>query len=231
MVSIAAIAAINAHPNDYAGAILIDGTLHDNDPAVQAINTNFCGMFEGMLAAGIYYDGQSGPGIKFLSQLAQVAPNDPSLAPGFPPGLTNHQAFVFALSEPIVSPLSPRPGYFNVAGSAAEDRFFFANESLIHGSLAGFVNYATTRMFRDLNCGLAGETTFNNNLASFNGPVLMIAAGHGFGTAMFDTALLLSSADVTINFNAAQGHVDPMFAFDHVQIVEQPIFKWVKDNF
>ena len=231
MGSIAAIAAINAHPNDYAGAVLIDGTLHDNDPAVQAINTNFCGMFEGMLAAGIYYDGQSGPGIKFLSQLAQVAPNDPSLAPGFPPGLTNHQAFVFALSEPIVSPLSPRPGYFNVAGSAAEDRFFFANESLIHGSLAGFVNYATTRMFRDLNCGLAGETTFNNNLASFNGPVLMIAAGHGFGTAMFDTALLLSSADVTINFNAERGHVDPMFAFDHVQIVEQPIFKWVKDNF
>ena len=145
-------------------------------------------MFEGMLAAGILYDGQSGPGIKFLSQLAQVAPDQPSLAPGFPPGLTNHQAFVFALSEPIVSPLSPRPGYFNVAGSTAENRFFFANESLVHGSLAGFVNYATTRSLRDLNCGLAGETTFNNNLGSFNGPVLMFAAGHGFGSAMLDTA-------------------------------------------
>ena len=229
--SIAAIATINAHPNDYAGAILIDGTLHDTDPAVQAINTNFCGMFEGMLAAGIYYDGQSGTGIKLLSQLAQAAPDQPSPVPGFPPGLTNHQAFVFALSEPIVSPLSPRPGYFNVAGSTAEDRFFFANESLIHGSLAGFVNYATTRMFRDLNCGLAGETTFNNNLASFNGPVLMFASGHGFGTAMFDTAQLLSSADVTINFNAAHGHVDPMFATDHVKKLEQPIINWVKANF
>lgn len=231
MGSVAAIAAINAHPNDYAGAILIEGTLHDTDPAVQAINANFCGMFEGMLAAGIYYDGQSGPGIKLLSQLAQAAPDQPSLAPGFPPGLTNHQVIVFALSEPIVSPLSPRPGYFNVAGSTAEDRFFFANESLIHGSLAGFVNYATTRMFRDLNCGLAGETTFNNNLANFNGPVLMFASGHGFGTAMFDTAQLLTSADVSINFNAAYGHVDPMFATDHVKKLEQPIMNWVKNNF
>ena len=133
--------------------------------------------------------------------------------------------------EPNVSPLSPRPGYFNVAGSAAEDRFFFANESLVHGSLAGFVNYATTRMFRDLNCGLAGETTFNNNLANFNGPVLMFASGHGFGTAMFDTSQLLTSADVTINFNAAHGHVDPMFATDHVKRLEQPIMNWVKNNF
>lgn len=230
MGSIAGTAAINAHPNDYAGAILIEGTLHDNDPAVQAINTNFCGMFEGMLAAGIYYDGQSGAAIKALSRLAQVAPDQPA-PPGFPPGFTNHQAFVFALSEPIVTPLSPRPGYFNVAGSAAADQFTFANESLIHGSLAGFVNYATTRMFRDLNCGLAGETTYNNNLGSFNGPVMMFAAGHGFGTAMFDTAQLLASADVTIKFNAAYGHVDYPFSPNHVQELEQPIFKWVKDNF
>ena len=229
--SIASIAAINAHPNDYAGAILIDGTLHDNDPVVQAINTNFCGVFEGMLAAGIYYDGQSGAGIKLLSQLAQIAPDQPSPAPGFPPGLTNHQAFVFALSEPIITPLSPRPGYFNVAGNFAADQFSFANESLIHGSLAGFVNYATTRMFRDLNCGLAGETTFNNNLANFDGPVLMFAAGHGFGTAMFDTAQLMTSADVTINSNADYGHVDYMFSFNHLHEVEQPIMKWIKDNF
>lgn len=231
MGSIAALAAINAHPNDYAGAILIEGTLHDTDPTVQAINANFCGIFDAMLAAGIYYDGQSGPGIKFLTQLAQVAPDQPSLAPGFPPGLTNHQAWVFALSEPIVSPLSPRPGYFNIAGSATEDRFFYANESLVHGSIGGFVDYVTTRMFRDLNCGLAGETTFTSNLGSFSGPVIMFAAGHGFGTAMFDTAQALTSADVTINSNPDYGHVDFMFAQDHVHQLEQPIFKWLKDNF
>lgn len=35
--SIASLAAINAHPNDYAGAILIDGTIHDTDATVQAM--------------------------------------------------------------------------------------------------------------------------------------------------------------------------------------------------
>lgn len=229
--SIGAAALLNAHPNDYTGAILIDGTLHDTDPAVQAVNANFCGMFEGMLAAGVYYDGQSAPGIKFLSQLAQVAPDQPSLAPGFPPGLTNHQAFVFAMSEPIVSPVSPRPGFFNVAGSFAADQFVYANESLVHGSLAGFIDYVTTRMLRDLNCGLAGETTFTNNLGNFNGPVIMFAAGHGFGTAMSDTAQLMASADVTINSNADYGHVDYMFSTGHVGELEHPIMKWVKDKF
>ena len=229
--SIASAALLNAHPNDYAGAILIDGTLHDTDPAVQAVNANFCGMFEGMLAVGIYYDGQSAPGVKLLSQLAQVAPDQPSLAPGFPPGLTNHQAWVFAMTEPILSPVSPRPGFFSVAGSYVEDRFFYANESLVHGSLAGFIDYVTTRMFRDLNCGLAGETTFTNNLGSFNGPVIMFAAGHGFGTAMFDTAALMGSADVTINSNEEYGHVDWTFSTNHLHEFEQPIMKWVKDNF
>ena len=229
--SVLSLALLSAHPTDYAGAILIEGTIHDTDPAVRAINANFCAMFEGMLAAGIYYDGQSGPGIKLLSQLAQSAPNQPSPVPDFPPGLTNHQVFVLALSESIVSPLSPRPGYFNVAGSFVEDRFFYANESLVHGSLAGFVNYATTRSLRDLNCGLAGETTFNGNLGSFSGPVLMFAAGHGFGTAMQDTASLMTSATVTMKSNPNYGHVDYMFSEDHIQELEHPIMKWIKDNF
>jgi pimeloyl-ACP methyl ester carboxylesterase len=231
MGSIAALATLSAHPNDYAGAILIEGTLHDTDPVVQAINANFCGIFQGMLAAGIYYDGQSGPGIKFLNQLAQIAPDQPSLAPGFPPGLTNHQAFIFALSEPIVSPLSPRPGYFNIAGSAVEDRFFYANESLVHGSVGGFVDYVTTRMFVDLNCGLAGDTTFTSNLGSFGGPVIMFAGGHGFGSAMVDTAQAMTSAGVTINSNPNYGHVDYMFSTAHIHELEQPILKWMKDNF
>ena len=179
----------------------------------------------------MFYDGQSGPGIKFLSQLAQNAPNQPNMLPGFPPGLTNHQALVFALSETPLSPLSPRPGYFNLAGSVLEDRFFFANEPLVHANIATFVNYTTTRAMRDLNCGLAGETTFTNNLGSFTGPVIMFAAGHGFGSAMLDTAQLMSSADVTIKYNGNYGHVDYVFSPNHVHELEQPILKWLnKEN-
>ena len=227
MGSIGALAAINSNPGDYNGAILIEGTIYDTDPAVRAINTNFCAGFDAMLAGGVLYDGTSGPFVKFVSQQAQVAPNAPAMFPGFPPGLTNHQAFVLALSAPPLSPLSPRPGYFNLAGNFVEDRFFFANESLVHGNLAGFNDYTPVRSMRDLNCGLAGETTFTNNLGAFNGPVIMFVAGHGFGTAMFDTAGLMTSADVTIKSRGDYGHVDYMFSMNHLQELEHQVAKWL----
>lgn len=227
MGSITAMAAINAQPNDYAGALLIEGTLHDPDANVRAINANFCANFDALLAAGVYYDGQSGPGIKALSQFAQVAPNAPTVFPGFPPGTTNHQAFVLALSAASVTPLSPRPGYYNVAGSVTEDRFFYANESLVHGSLATFFDYTPIRSIRDLNCGLAGDTTYTSNLGSFNGPVIMFAAGHGFGSAMLSTAQLMTSAAVTINFEQEYGHVDYMFSTNHLHELEHPIYTWL----
>jgi pimeloyl-ACP methyl ester carboxylesterase len=227
MGSVAATAAINAQPNDYAGALLIEGTIHDPDPAVRAINANFCSNFDALLAAGVFYDGQSGPGIKALSQLAQIAPNAPTVFPGFPPRTTNHQAFVIALSAPVVTPLSPRPGYFNVAGNIAEDRFLFANEPLLHANLATFFDYTPIRSIRDLNCGLAGDTTFTNNLGSFNGPVMMFAGGHGFGSAMFATAQLMTSASVTINFEQEYGHVDYMFSNNHLHELEHPILTWL----
>jgi hypothetical protein len=225
--SIAAMAAINAQPNDYAGAILIEGTLHDPDANVRAINANFCSNWEALLSAGVYYDGQSGPAVKALSQLAQVAPNAPTVFPGFPPGLTNHQAFVLAMSAPPLSPLAPRPGYYNLAGNVIEDRFIYANEPLVHANLATFFDYTPIRSLRDLNCGLAGETTFTNNLGSFHGPVIMFAGGHGFGSAMFSTAQLMTSANVTINSNQEYGHVDYMFAKDHLHDLEHPIHTWL----
>jgi pimeloyl-ACP methyl ester carboxylesterase len=230
MGSIVSLAALNEHPNDYAGAILIEGTIYDPDAAVRALNTNFCAAAEAMLAAGVYYDGQSGPAFKALNQAAQVAPNAPNVFPGFPPGLTNHQAFVLALSATPVSPVSPRPGYFNAAGSFIEDRFFYANEPLLHANIATFIDYLPIRTLRDLNCGLAGETTFTNNLGSFTGPVIMFAAGHGFGSAMFSTAQLMTSADVTINFKAEYGHVDYMFSNKHQQELEHPILSWLLQN-
>jgi pimeloyl-ACP methyl ester carboxylesterase len=50
--SIAAIATINAHPSDYAGAILNEGTLYDENPDVRNINTNFCAAFDDLCGFG-----------------------------------------------------------------------------------------------------------------------------------------------------------------------------------
>jgi pimeloyl-ACP methyl ester carboxylesterase len=226
--SIASIATINAHPQDYAGAILIEGTLYDENATVRAINANFCAGFENLLANGVFYDGQGTPGFKLISHLANVDPTGLTPIPGFPPGFTNHQAFVATMTAPPLSPTTPRPGYNFLAGSIAEDRFFYANEALVHANIATFVDYVATRTIRDVSCGLAGETTFSNNLDSFDGPVIMFAGGNGFGTGMIDTANLMTSATVTLNYNAAYGHVDHVFSNNHLHEVEHPVLKWLK---
>lgn len=226
--SIASVATINAHPNDYAGAILIEGTLYDENAEVRAINANFCAAFDDLLANGVFYDGQGTVGFKLISHLADVDPSGPSPIPGFPPGFTNHQAFVATMSAPPLSPTTPRPGYNFLAGSVAEDRFFFANEALVHANIARFVDYVATRTIRDVSCGLAGERTFSNNLQSFQGRVIIFAGGHGFGTSMTDTANLMTSATVQVNFNEAYGHVDHVFSTNHLHEVEHPVLTWLK---
>lgn len=226
--SIAAVATINAHPGDYAGAVLIEGTLYDENTDVRNINTNFCAGFDDLLAHGVVYDAQGIQGFKLISHLADVDPAGPTPLPGFPPGFTNHRAFVAAMSAPPLAPTTPRPGYQFLAGSVAEDRFFFVNEPLIHASISEFVDYVANRTIRDVNCGLAGERTFSNNLHSFTGSVIVFAGGTGFGTGMIDTANLMTSADVTINFRPEYGHVDYVFSTNHLHEVEHPVLQWLE---
>jgi len=226
--SIAAIATINSHPSDYAGAVLIEGTLYDENTDVRNINTNFCAAFDDLLAHGVVYDAQGIQGFKLISQLADVDPSGPSPLPGFPPGFSNHRAFVAAMSAPPLAPTTPRPGYQFLAGSVAEDRFFFVNEPLIHASISVFVDYVANRTIRDVSCGLAGERTFSNNLHSFTGSVIVFAGGTGFGTGMTDTANLMTSADVTVNFRPEYGHVDYVFSNNHLHEVEHAVLKWLE---
>lgn len=226
--SIASVAVINAAPDDYAGALLIEGTLYDTDPQVRAINQGFCDMFDALLAQGVYYDGQQLPAFKLVAQLATVAPNAPSPLPGFPPGFTNHQAFVSLMSVPNVSPITPRPNYFFAAGDVQQDRLFFANDDLLRANIAQFVDYVAWRTVRDVSCGLAGDRTFTNNLQNFKGAVYVVAGGHGFGTGMLDTAALMTSASKTINFVDAFGHIDAYFEGSHRQNLDRPILAWLE---
>lgn len=224
--SILSAAVIDAAPQDYAGAIMIEGTIYDTDPGVRAVNAGFCAFFENQLANGVYYDGQNTPGFKLINHLAEVAPNAPSPIPDFA-GLTNHQAWVAVMSAPPVGPTTPRPGYYFLKGSVGEDSFAYADEPLVHANINGFVDYVAVRTIRDLNCGLAGERTFTNNLGSFTGPVLMFVGGHGFGTGMTDTAALMTNAKVTVEYKEDYGHVDHVFSTRHTQEVEHPILAWL----
>jgi hypothetical protein len=132
------------------------------------------------------------------------------------------------MSAPPLSPTTPRPGYNFLAGSGAEDRFFFANEPLVHDNIATFVDYVANRTIRDVNCGMAGERTFSNNLHNFTGSVIVFAGGTGFGTGMVDTADLMTNAKVTLNFREEYGHVDHVFSQNHLHEVEHVVLKWLK---
>lgn len=224
--SIASVAVINQRPHDYAGAILIEGSLYTTNPETRAINAGFCAFFDNQLANGFYYDGQNTPGFKLLSQLAEVAPDDPSPVPGFE-GFTNHRAWVAVMSAPPVGPTTPRPGYYFLAGSVANDSLTYADEPLVHANIRTFVDYVATRTIRDVSCSLAGDRTFTNNLQSFDGPVIMFAGGHGFGPEMLETAGLLSNAEITTNYRADYGHVDHVFSRDHLHEVEHPVLAWL----
>lgn len=224
--SIAATAVIDSAPQDYAGAILIEGALYTENPETRAINAGFCSFFDAQLANGVHYDGQNLPGFKLINHLAEVAPNAPSPIPGFE-GLTNHRAWVAAMSAPPVGPTTPRPGYFFLAGSVAQDRYFFADEPLVHANINTFVDYVANRTVRDVSCSLAGDRTFTSNLQSFDGPVIMLGGGHGFGPEMLETAGLLSNAEITTNFKADYGHVDHVFSTKHMHEVEHPILAWL----
>jgi pimeloyl-ACP methyl ester carboxylesterase len=226
--SMGAIAVINAHPRDYAGAFLLEGTLFDASPTDRALNAGYCSYWAGQLASGVYYDGTQFPGLKMIDELASDDPDGPSPVPGFPAGFTNHQVFVGALSTAQVSPTTPRPGYFLLSGDGAQDEFDFANDQLIRDNVAQFIDYAALRTIRDVNCSLAGDRTFTSKLNKFHGALFVNAAGHGFGPAMLDTAALMPGAHVTTNYVAEFGHIDHFFAENHQELTEQPLLKWLR---
>ena len=73
---------------DASITIVASADFHMNAPEYQpgfedadtslAAAVPFYGLYDLTNANGFYYDGQNTPGFKLLSQLAEVAPNDPS---------------------------------------------------------------------------------------------------------------------------------------------------------
>jgi pimeloyl-ACP methyl ester carboxylesterase len=228
--SIAGIALLDAHPHDYAGAFLLEGTLYQDDPGDRALAGAFCQQFDALLGMGVYYDGQGLPGLKLLATLATVDPHGPSPVPGVPAGFSNHQVLVATMNDPGIGPLTPRPGYSFMVGDPVEDVFFFADDTMARDNLLAFSDYTSIRMMRDIDCGLSGERTFTSNLGAFRGPVFVNGGGHGFGPAMLDTLALMTRAEITVNFEPEYGHMDQYFAVNHRELTEDPIEAWLREE-
>ena len=220
------LAAINANPEDYRAAIVLDAALYTQDPVYQSITAAGCQFLNSLLDAGIYYDGQQVAGMKAFNMLADIDPDSPS---PFIPGMTNIQAWVYGLSVPMPGPTSPTPNFIFDTGDWMTGSLTYANPDLLHGMFYGFVNYLTFAEVRDVNCSAAGLDggMFISNLAAFDGPVFAIANGRGFDTMVADTLSLMPDADVTLFTYPDYGHMDHMFGNNHFETLEQPLLKWL----
>jgi pimeloyl-ACP methyl ester carboxylesterase len=225
-----AIATIDRHPNAFAGLFGWEGTLYTDSSAIRARNAAFCAQDEALLAAGQFFD-PAVQSFKVLFQLAAAAPNDPSPIPAFPPGTTNLQALLIAFTLPNpANPLNFTEGFVRLVGDPFATTLTYSDidKVLVWGPLVG--NYAPVAFIRDSHCSMAGiETRFTDDLENFHGPVLFFTEGLGFGEMMFDTADLLTNADVTIDYHAEFGESDRYFHREWETVGLAPFLAWLGD--
>jgi pimeloyl-ACP methyl ester carboxylesterase len=226
-----ALAVANAHPDDYDGILVWEGMLFTPDPAVIALNQGYCAALEAQLAAGVVYDGVGTNVFQTVVKLAHQTPGGLTPIPLFPPNLTNHQVMVLLLSVPSTGPVQqPVPGYIQMNGSLEEDRLFFASEERVYENVAGRFNaYSPIAVVRDISCSLAGiEGDYRANLGNFDGSVLAIGGGRGFGPYMDDQLAQIGSTDKTLIVTPGFGHIDHFMTARHRWYVERPILRWVE---
>jgi len=225
--AIATIAALDAAPDAWRGAMIVEGGLYTTDPVIRGINQFWCDLFEAQLAGGLVFDGTTAPTIKLIAALALNDPDGPTPLPGFPPGTTNHQVLVAFLGLPADNPVSPTPDFVRCVGSFADDEFFYCDDDRLQAHLGIFLDYADNRTFRDINCSLAGETTFTDNLGAVTVPVYLLGGALGFGEIDDELESLFTATTVTRQFFPAYGHADFWFRLGHHGDVEADVLVWL----
>jgi len=228
--AISALAVVNARPNDYDALLAWEGSIKTADPAIQAHNQNFCAQYSGLVAAGVPVDNQSLPLVKLLANLSQTAPNDPFVVPipGFPPGLTNRQAFLLVLTTPNPVAPSPRPGFISAAGDFLAGVLFHSDEARLATNIATFNDVTSNRVVRDLYCSLSGaQTAFNGGLANFTRPVMIVKAGAGFGSIMDELPGFVGSTAVNFTQMNDFGHVDHLGSPSRTILLDIPVILWL----
>jgi pimeloyl-ACP methyl ester carboxylesterase len=220
------LALLNAAPDAWAGAVVWEGMLYSEDPVVLNANRVVCDDLEAQIAGGALWDDTTYPGVRFLYDQATADPDGPTQVPGFPPGFTNRQAYLAALTTPQPAPPSYVPGYTLAVGDL--NGFTIASEARLAMLVLQLNHYEALALVRDYTCALAGERTFTDHLPRFRAPVYEIGSGHAFGAWMGDNIELLGSTDITRRYNPTFGHGDLFAHPDHVRLLEQPLLRWLK---
>ncbi|MFT3922102.1 MAG: hypothetical protein QM778_06180 [Myxococcales bacterium] len=229
--STTAIATINKYPSKFSGLFMWEGTIFTEVPAIHTRNANFCAQDEARMAAGNFAD-PSVQGFKTLFQLAEADPNGPSPIPVFPPGTTNLQALLFAFTMPDPNnPLNFTDDFVRMIGDPFTTTLAYADIDRVFGFGSLIPTYAPVPFIRDSHCAMGNVTGYADRWADrldkFHGDALVFVEGHGFNQMMFDTASLLTKADVTIDYHAEFGESDRYFNRDWVTVAVNPLLAWL----
>jgi hypothetical protein len=232
--AIAAIATVNAHPNDYAGLFSYQGAIVSNDPAVQAYDAPFCGLLASLLAADVFFDDSSAPLIA-LSQAAQSDPNGSAPANlGLPPGLSNLQALLLVLTIHSPSPNFPMPDWITVNGNFEAGTLTYTSLQALFGFNPLYTTFLPVATFKDALCQLAGtETTYSGNLGAFRGDVLFFGSDLAFGPAGADNVALFTHAHTrrAIEVTGSRGELDLIFNRDRAAVSYPVLLEFLSRTF
>lgn len=215
-----AVAMANRRPNAFGGLALWDVATWSDDEGVIATNEGFCDALDAQLAVEGFYDTstQQQKGLAFLAQ------SDPML----------HQLLVTGLDAPPPSPVTNAvPNFSLVRGDALANEFLYGSDERVIGNILGtFMDYTSVRKARDLNCSLAGEEEFVDELDEYHKPVLLLGSGRGFGPWMGAQVDLMgtSPSDVEVHLSEDYGHVDMYMSPDHADLVESVVIDWMTDQ-
>lgn len=234
-------ATVNAFPDHYAGLFLWEGSMVA-DSAQQAFSAPNCGLLQFVTSLGIYSDPT--PQIfALLFQLKQADPTGISPVPGIP-GLeflaaklaelgivnaTNDQVFYVVSTQHLNNPNWPTPSFHFLAGDSTGVDFASEPRYL---KIGGIVDaYASLTTIRDITCGLAGDTTYTDNLAAFEGKVLALGAHGGFGAELEFTEAAYENADYDVFVNEDFGESDRFFNPHRFLLADVPFAIWASTVF
>jgi pimeloyl-ACP methyl ester carboxylesterase len=235
------VAAINQHPNNYGGLIMIESNLGPNYTATTDYHT-LCEGLRAQIAAGQLFNTDFVAGFELLWSLSRIDPN------------TYRPIFLGAVGAASLGPSLGPPLSFLPPGVklavTSPTGLVYGSEDLLGSIFTNAANsYTPLAEFADYACSLAGDRTLNDRLAAFTGPVLVIENEIGIGNEAQNTLNLLGrpSQDANCDWktgadwqvsniqghcNLGLGHAD-LLALpqpDRATRLEQPILDWLANN-
>lgn len=206
------------------GIIPVDYLMKTND---EGFRLNACGNAvnaQARIDAGTYQDAQ-GVTLKFIADLAETAPDDPSpVVPVF----TNRQFFLFAITS---------GEFWHFAGGDTEDLLFTDTQVFIDVAQA-IPPYTPLQVTLDINLARCDEVDvpFDDHLGDITVPILYVGGAGGAGQLGVYNTTLTASTDVTIHIvqrlpddmRAVDfGHADLFLGRDAEALVWEPILDWI----